>query len=91
MSGCGTRVESNARKLGVVAEFGQFIHNHLEDERDFRSKEELLALNCLIEQRTAMQVLDLKYTLSRIRTQKEAVSDPDCLCTIVTVYEKSVY
>ncbi|RYN47120.1 hypothetical protein AA0114_g7923 [Alternaria tenuissima] len=73
MSGCGTRVESNARKLGVVAEFGQFIHNHLEDERDFRSKEELLALNCLIEQRTAMQVLDLKYTLSRIRTQKEAL------------------
>jgi hypothetical protein len=25
MSGCGTRVESNTRKLGVIAEFGQFF------------------------------------------------------------------
>jgi hypothetical protein len=79
MSGCGTRIGSNTRKLGVIAEFGHFIRNHLEAGMDVGSKEELLELNHIIERRTAMQALDLKYTFSRIRTQKEAVSNLDCL------------
>jgi hypothetical protein len=74
MSGCGARVESNARKLGVIAGFNHFIRDHLEEARNGRDEEELMALNSIVERRTAMQALDLKYTISRIRTQKEAVS-----------------
>lgn len=81
MSGCGARVDSNTRKLGVIAEFGRFIRKHLEDENDAESQKELLALNDIVERRTAMQVLDLEYTNSRIRTQKEAVSHGERLQT----------
>lgn len=82
MSGCGSRIESNIRKSGVIAEFSHFIHKHLEEDKDFERKKELLALNEVIERRTAMQVLNLKYILARIRTQREAVSDPKCPDTI---------
>lgn len=74
MSGCGLRTESNIRKLGVIAEFGQFIRDNLEGEKNVKSKAELLSLNHVIERRIAMQTLDLKYTLHRIQTQKQAVS-----------------
>jgi hypothetical protein len=53
-----------------------------EEDKDFERKKELLALNEVIERRTAMQVLNLKYILARIRTQREAVSDPKCPDTI---------
>jgi hypothetical protein len=76
MSGWGAKVESSTRKLGVIAEFSKFIRDQLEDEKNIKEKDELLALNLIIERRTAMQVLNLKYSISRIRTQKEAVSSP---------------
>jgi hypothetical protein len=74
MSGCGSRIESNTRKLGVISEYCQFIHDNLEEEESGKSKAELLSLNRILERRTAMQTLDLKYIQYRIRTQKEAVS-----------------
>jgi hypothetical protein len=74
MSGCGMRTESNIRKLGVIAEFNQFIRDHLEKGTNIQSMKEPMALSHIIDQRNAMQTLDLKYTLSRIQTQKEAVS-----------------
>ncbi|CAN9413095.1 unnamed protein product [Alternaria sp. RS040] len=73
MSGCGSRIEGDIRRSGVVTEFNRFIRNYLEDEKNHGSKKELSALNEVIEIRTAMQVLELKYILSRIRTQKEAL------------------
>lgn len=76
MSGCGIRTESNTQKLGVIVEFNSFIQKCLEEEKnDTTSKDELLALNRIIQQRTTMQVLDLRAIAFRIRTQKEAVSD----------------
>jgi hypothetical protein len=86
MSGCGARVESNTRKLGVITEFSKFIRDRLEDEKNIKEKDELLALNVIIERRTAMQVLDLKYSISRIRTQKEAVSPTACFKSPVAVW-----
>ncbi|CAN9426278.1 unnamed protein product [Alternaria alternata] len=59
MSGCGSRIESNIRKSGVIAEFSHFIHKHLEEDKDFERKKELLALNEVIERRTAMQLFNL--------------------------------
>jgi hypothetical protein len=90
MSGCESRIESNIRKSGVIAEFSHFIHNHLEDDKNFEHKKELLVLYEVIERRTAMQVLSLKYILARIRAQKEAVSDAKYSDTI-TIPVKSEF
>lgn len=77
MSGYGSRVESNTRKLGVVLEFCKFIHENLGEEKSVKGRNELRSLNRTLERRTAMQSLDLKYIQYRIRTQKEAVSSCD--------------
>ncbi|KAI9692916.1 MAG: hypothetical protein M1822_004911 [Bathelium mastoideum] len=73
MGGCGSRIESNTRKLGVVLEFGHFIHARLEEEQSVKNKDELLSINHIIERRTAMQTIDLKYIQFRIQTQKNAL------------------
>jgi hypothetical protein len=74
MSGCGIRTESNIRKLGVITEFSHFVCENSKSEKNGESINKLLSLNRIIERRTAMQTLDLKYSLYRIQTQKEAVS-----------------
>jgi hypothetical protein len=74
MSGCGIRSESNVRKLEVIEEFCQFICDHIEEEKDIKGKKELLSLTHSIRRRIALQIVDLKYTQSRTRAQKEAVS-----------------
>jgi len=76
MSGCGIRIESNTRPLALNVELGQFLRENMEEGNDANSRDKLLPLIRVIERRTAMQVLDLKYIQSRIRTQKEAVSSP---------------
>ncbi len=74
VTGGGSRAASNTRKLGIIADFCQFIRKRMRAGRDIIGLDGVAPMVEIIEQRTAMQTLDLKYVQYRVQAQKEAVS-----------------
>lgn len=73
ITGGGSRVASNTRKLGVIDEFCQFMRKRTGGKYAATEMDEILSTLHILETRTAMQTLDLKYVRYRVQAQKEAV------------------
>ena len=80
MSGCGTKIASHLRKLGILEELNRFI---LEDVRQVcqdssslqagSGLQELLSDIKIIEQRAVLQRNDVEYIRCRVQTQRDAL------------------
>ncbi|KAF2661129.1 hypothetical protein K491DRAFT_754067, partial [Lophiostoma macrostomum CBS 122681] len=73
ISGGGSRIASNTRKLGVISEFCQFIMERMSGEPDTAGTDGISSIVHVLEKRTALQVLDLEYVRYRVQAQKEAL------------------
>ncbi|KAF2439511.1 hypothetical protein P171DRAFT_476680 [Karstenula rhodostoma CBS 690.94] len=73
ITGSGSRIASNTRKLGVIADYCRFIRMRVCKGEVGAGPSGIEAILGAVEHRTAMQTLDLKYIQHRVQSQKEAL------------------